>query len=79
MAPRMPYSVKPPSKIQTVASLVHGRSRCGVRKDAKQMEFLEHWQSTAVERGGEGGAAGVGDLGVVEEEPLELRQHSSWC
>ena len=42
------------------------------------MEFLEHWQSAAVERGGEGGAAGVGDLGVVEEEPLELRQHSSW-
>merc|ERR1712086_777934 len=42
-----------------------------------QIEVLECWQRAAVERRGEGGAAGVGDLGVDEVERLELRQHSS--
>ena len=40
------------------------------------MENLECWQRAAVEREGEGGAAGVGDLGEAEVELLELRQHS---
>eukprot|EP00964_Phaeocystis_antarctica_P056009 scaffold32992_cov48-Phaeocystis_antarctica.AAC.3 len=40
------------------------------------MELLERWQRAAVERRGESGAAGVGDLGVAEEELLELCQHS---
>eukprot|EP00964_Phaeocystis_antarctica_P057225 scaffold33843_cov39-Phaeocystis_antarctica.AAC.2 len=47
--------------------------------------FLSRASSTAARaaalagmlRSGEGGAAGVGDLGVVEAELLELRQHSS--
>jgi hypothetical protein len=34
------------------------------------MEVLEHRQRAAVERSGEGGAAGVGDLGVAEVERL---------
>ena len=37
---------------------------------------LERRQRAAVERSGEGGAAGVGDLGVAEVERLELRQPS---
>eukprot|EP00964_Phaeocystis_antarctica_P053247 scaffold31252_cov63-Phaeocystis_antarctica.AAC.2 len=37
-------------------------------------ELLERRKHTAVERGGKGGAAGVGDLGVAEVEHLELRQ-----
>ena len=44
---------------------------------AVQKESLERRQRAAVERGGEGSAAGVGDLGAVEVEQLELRQHSS--
>ena len=43
---------------------------------AVQKESLERRQRAAVERGGEGSAAGVGDLGVQEDELLELRQHS---
>ena len=35
-------------------------------KGVSQMEFFERWQSAAVERSGEDGAAAVGDLGVVE-------------
>eukprot|EP00964_Phaeocystis_antarctica_P018554 scaffold10246_cov63-Phaeocystis_antarctica.AAC.3 len=42
-----------------------------------QIETLESWQCAAVERSGQSGAAGVGDLGVVEVERRELRQHSS--
>ena len=41
-----------------------------------QVELLERRQRAAVERSGEGGAAGVGDLGAAEVEPLELRQPS---
>ena len=40
-------------------------------------DLLEGWQRAAVERGDEGGAAGVGDPGEVEVEPLELRQPPS--
>jgi hypothetical protein len=66
---------------------VHGGFRCAAGGNAVQKESLERRQRAAVERGGEGSAAGVGDLGVVEVELLELRQHSSrrtcrrrrWC
>ena len=39
--------------------------------DAIQKELLECRQRAAVERSGEGGAAGVGDLGVAEVERLD--------
>ena len=39
-------------------------------------ELLERRQRAAAERSGEGGAAGVCDLGAIEVEPLELRQPS---
>ena len=41
------------------------------------MELLKGWQRAAVERGGEGGTAGVGDPGVFDVELLELLQPSS--
>ena len=44
--------------------------------DAGQGEVLERRQRAAVDRSGEGGAAGVGDLGAAEVEHLELRQPS---
>ena len=55
---------------------VHGNFRCAAGGNAVQKESLERRQRAAVERGGEGSAAGVGDLGVQEDELLELRQHS---
>eukprot|EP00964_Phaeocystis_antarctica_P120564 scaffold84286_cov63-Phaeocystis_antarctica.AAC.8 len=55
----------------------HG-SLCRIAgRGASQIDQLERRQRTAVERDGKGGAAGVGDLGVAEAEPLELRQHTS--
>eukprot|EP00964_Phaeocystis_antarctica_P085169 scaffold53745_cov66-Phaeocystis_antarctica.AAC.2 len=56
--------------------LVHGSLSRGAGRDAVQVEPLEGRQLAAVERSGEGGAAGVGDLGVVEVELLELLQPS---
>ena len=38
-----------------------------------QIEQLERRQPAAVERSGDGGAAGVGDLGAEEVERHELR------
>ena len=55
----------------------HGSLCRGASRGAAQAELLERRQNAVVERGGEGGAAGVGDLGVAEDEALELRQHSS--
>ena len=46
-------------------------------RDAIQKYALERRQRATVKRGGEGGAAGVGDLDVAEAELLELRQPSS--
>ena len=43
-----------------------GCRRLARGKGVSQIEFLERWQSAAVERSGEDGAAGVGDLGVYE-------------
>ena len=40
-------------------------------RDTLQIELLECRQRAAVERSGEGGAAGVGDLGAVEVERLD--------
>eukprot|EP00964_Phaeocystis_antarctica_P108736 scaffold73267_cov67-Phaeocystis_antarctica.AAC.2 len=57
--------------------LTHGDLRRGAGRDAVQVEPIERWQRAAVERSGEGGAAGVGDLGVAEVEARELRQPSS--
>ena len=42
-----------------------------------KLDVLERRQRAAVERGGEGGAPDVGDLGVVEVELVELLQPSS--
>ena len=39
-------------------------------------ELLERRQRAAIERSGEGCAAGVGDLGVVDVERPEVRQHT---
>merc|ERR1719424_1343577 len=44
---------------------------------AKQNDAQKGRQRAAIKCGGKGGAAGVGDLGAVEVEHLELRQHSS--
>eukprot|EP00964_Phaeocystis_antarctica_P117289 scaffold81118_cov62-Phaeocystis_antarctica.AAC.3 len=49
----------------------------GAGRDGSQIEVLEHRQSAADERSDEGGAAGVGDLGVAEVDPRELLQPSS--
>ena len=57
--------------------LTHGGIRRGAGWAAVQIERLERRQRAAVERSDEGGAAGVGDLGAAEVEPLELRQPSS--
>ena len=55
--------------------------RCVYRRavggDVFKLEHVERRQRAAVERGGEGGATGVGDLGVAEVELLELLQPSS--
>eukprot|EP00964_Phaeocystis_antarctica_P103999 scaffold69192_cov72-Phaeocystis_antarctica.AAC.3 len=56
--------------------LMHGGLRRVAGRAAVKVHFLERRQNAAVERSGQGGAAGVGDLGVVEEEQPELRQHS---
>eukprot|EP00964_Phaeocystis_antarctica_P061570 scaffold36809_cov56-Phaeocystis_antarctica.AAC.4 len=56
---------------------IHGVYRRGAGRDVVQIERLERRQRAAVERRGEGGAAGVGDLGGAEAEHLELRQHTS--
>ena len=54
-----------------------GGFRCSAGRDASHTEELERRERAAVERDGEGGAAGVGDVGAAEEERLELRQHPS--
>eukprot|EP00964_Phaeocystis_antarctica_P160322 scaffold131851_cov75-Phaeocystis_antarctica.AAC.1 len=51
--------------------------RCGAGGSAGKESTLEGRQLAAVERGGEGGAPGVGDLGAVEVEQHELLQASS--
>jgi hypothetical protein len=50
--------------------LLDGEFCRGAGRRARDMEVLEHRQRAAVERSGEGGAAGVGDLGVAEVERL---------
>jgi len=47
---------------------VHGCLRRGAGRGAVQIEQLERRQPAAVERSGDGGAAGVGDLGAEEVE-----------
>ena len=56
--------------------LMHGDSRRITGRGAAYKERLERRQRAAAERSGQSGAAGVGDLGAVEREPLELRQRS---
>ena len=56
--------------------LLDGSFRRGAGRDTVHVDHLERRQRAAVERGGKGGAAGVGDLGFDEAEPLELRQPS---
>ena len=58
-------------------AVLEGSFRCGAGRGALQTEDLKRRQRVAVKRGGEGVAAGVGDLGVAELERVELRQHSS--
>eukprot|EP00964_Phaeocystis_antarctica_P015487 scaffold8570_cov66-Phaeocystis_antarctica.AAC.2 len=57
--------------------LIDGGFRCSAGRDAGHTDELERRERAAVERDGEGGAAGVGDVGAAEEERLELRQHPS--
>ena len=45
---------------------MHGGLRRSAGRDAAQEDQLERRQRAAVERSGEGGAAGVGDLGPAE-------------
>ena len=54
---------------RSLQCLLHGGLRRGAGRDAIQRDTLERWQRAAVERSSEGGAAGVGDLGVAEVEP----------
>eukprot|EP00964_Phaeocystis_antarctica_P157742 scaffold128061_cov72-Phaeocystis_antarctica.AAC.2 len=61
---------------QAGARLIHGGLRRGAGRDVVQKEIPERRQRAAVERSGEGGAAGVGDLGVAKVEHPELRQYS---
>ena len=60
--------------LQVGARRIHGGLRRGAGRDAIQVEPLERRHRAAVERSGEGGAAGVGDLGALEVKLLELRQ-----
>ena len=66
-----------PIALKRGASVTHGGLRRGAGGDAAQQELLESRQRTALERGGEDGAAGVGDLGAREVEQLELLQPRS--
>eukprot|EP00964_Phaeocystis_antarctica_P064668 scaffold38934_cov55-Phaeocystis_antarctica.AAC.2 len=82
-----------PRRLSFVSSLSlphchsHGFSRRGAGGGADQNEERKRRQrpaapqpltaAAAVERGGQGCAAGVGDLGAAEVELLELRQSSS--
>ena len=50
--------------------------RLSAGADVTKLEVLEGRQRAAVERGGEGGAPGVGDLGAEDVERLELLQPS---
>ena len=54
--------------------LTHCIFRCDAGGGANKPELLERRQRAAVERGGEGGTPGVGDLGEAEVEPLEMEQ-----
>eukprot|EP00964_Phaeocystis_antarctica_P026614 scaffold14992_cov69-Phaeocystis_antarctica.AAC.6 len=54
----------------------HSGLRRGAGRGVFKTEVLERRQRAAVERSGQGGAAGVGDLGAVEAEQPELRQYS---
>ncbi len=56
----------------------HGVYRRNAGRDAEQVKVVEHRQRPAVERCGQGGAAGVGDLGAAKAEQLELLQPSGW-
>ena len=56
---------------------MHSFFRRGASGGAIKLEPLERRQRAAVERGGEGGAPGVCDLGAIEVEALELLQPSS--
>ena len=54
-----------------------GDAEIKLTKHITKLDVLERRQRAAVERGGEGGAPDVGDLGAVEIELVELLQSSS--
>ena len=58
-------------------SLIHDRPRIVAGRDAFEIERPESRQHAAAERGRGSGTAGVGDLGEVEVEVVELLQPSS--
>ena len=62
---------------QVGASRIHGRLRRAAGRDVLKSKLLECRQRAVVERGGEGGAAGFGDLGVFEVELPEPLQPPS--
>ena len=59
----------PASSVNPFHRLMHGLRCRDADARALKLELLERRQRAAVERGGEGGASGVGDPGVVEVEP----------
>ena len=52
----------------------HQSTRRASGRETVQVRELERQQRTVVERGGEGGTAGVEDLGVAEVEQVEHRK-----
>eukprot|EP00964_Phaeocystis_antarctica_P152997 scaffold121057_cov63-Phaeocystis_antarctica.AAC.2 len=56
---------------------MHSFLRRGAGRDFIELGDLERRQRAVVEREGQSGASGVGDLGAHEVERLELRQPSS--
>ena len=56
--------------------LTHSGSRRGAGWGVIKLKHVERRQRAYVQRGDEGGAPGVGDLGVAEVERLELLQPS---
>ena len=59
-------------RLEAVPCRIHGGLRRGAGSRGVENELLERRQRAAVERRGQNGAAGVGNLGVVEAEHLEL-------
>ena len=67
----------PPLHTQAVARLLHFVSSRHAGRGAVQVKPPERWQRAAPQPRRQVSAAGVGDLGIDEVEPPELRQQFS--